>query len=230
MKIRDLEDIQADIRYVSGKNENFFSWMFYNKERRLKELRQEEFNRLDLWLLENNEEYARLAADSMQCLLNLRWEMKVLQTESVGKNMPRVTGVKGGMDTDGNLRGIAFKEWFLASKPNPSCFIGRIDHHGNFYVEAVEMKDDPYGNVEPSFYRAIVGDKGHLLFEKGAPAQRSSFFAIDTQIYVLEGIVFSDTVMKSNFMENKKRLMDLINEQRVKDESGSFLFPPKKLF
>jgi hypothetical protein len=57
----------------------------------------------------------------------------------IGKSTPRVNGLKGEIDTVGNLR--CFAQWELGwgNKHNPSHFIGRIDHYGDFCLEAAEL-------------------------------------------------------------------------------------------
>jgi hypothetical protein len=212
---RTVEAIQSDIIYLLNEKKGFFERMFHSTEKRLEELRKEEWNALSRWLYTADDTYKKRSDANIGLLADTHWQLKIIDCRNSGRSASHTSSITGIIHAKGFIHGEGSTSYLIYSEKilYPDNY---IDALGNLYMRDIESWLQT--SVIPKTFRCYTAKYGIIKIE--TVDQDYSYFYTKAIIGNVVGDPFhGDDLKRKSFLENRQWLMKTIRQHMVKQKT-----------
>jgi hypothetical protein len=199
--MRSLKEIQEQIVYMKSKQSV--------SPDELKQLRREEFDSIDQYLMKENEKYWETCIKVIRCIGEDAWEMRSSGWIDATEHNFRIDGFQGWINDSGLLSCKALYNKDLLAGWAPQFCHGTIDHFGRVKVTTT------YDNsLTPLGYWATSVGNGEINFTAKI---KDNLFFLDSKIFtILVGDVFArNKEFRKFFLAERNKLYAEIEKMRA---------------
>ncbi len=205
-----LEQIQADILFLSREKQSFFSRLFNSNTERINDLRILEKKVIASLLYENNDQYRNLSDENTALLGNTHWSLKIIDCDNAGKSFYYTNHIEAVLEMKGFLHGKGIAYYFTLPERSPE--FSYINSLGEFRLYNAEQFLE--SGTLPGSFECYTDNKGRVTVEKAV--QKSSTLYARIIIKNVIGDPFNgNSAKRKTFLKNRLDLLELIRKQVI---------------
>jgi len=208
--MRTLEQIQADISFLSKEKQGFFSRLFSSTTKRINDLRILEKKAIATLLYENNDQYRNLSDENAALLANTHWSLKIIDCDNAGRSFYYTNHIEAVLEMKGFLHGKGIAYYLTLPERSPE--FSYINSLGEFELYNAEQFLE--SGILPGSFECYTDTKGRVTVEKTVQKSSTLYARIIIKNVIADPFNGHSTKRKK-FLKNRQDMQNLIRNRVI---------------